>query len=141
MVGARATTPKPLPLASLLYEDVSATQNPFIIISPLCLPGKPTVKPILFQDPPLSPALPGWGLPYGGPGTKLPQSAAGGSAPTLWSSTAPGGQPACLSPWQQPRSLCSGHQIASFITHSCLFPNFAKAGKDAASNSESEFSS
>ena len=44
MVGARATTPKPLPLASLLYADVSATQNPLIIISSLCLPGKPTVK-------------------------------------------------------------------------------------------------
>ena len=44
MVGARATTPKPLPLASLLYADISAAQNPLIIISPLCLPGKPTVK-------------------------------------------------------------------------------------------------
>ena len=135
MLSARATIPKLLPLASLLYGDVAARQNLLIIVSPLCLPGKPTVKinPHSAQYPPPRPApwavqcTEGWGPPHHGPGTELPQPAAGGSVPTLSSSTALGGRPACHSPQQQPRSLCSGHQKGSFIAHSCLFPQLHKS--------------
>lgn len=110
--GRQSYHSKASALASLLYMYVSATQNPSLLLA-LCLPpGKPTVKPIPFQGPLSAQHSQGGDCPMVALGTKLPSLQLAAQHPHYGAHSS-GWTADSASPRQQPRSLCSGHQIAS----------------------------